>query len=98
MSDDFAFTPPPFKPADALAGLKRQLRELKLVERAGAFELQGSSVVQLQAGDSTIDARLAKRPARSPEWTRHTLRSGADVRRFVDTVKQQLARWSAADE
>jgi hypothetical protein len=98
MSEDSGFAPPPFKPLDALAGLKRQLRDLKLTERAGAFELRGSGVVQLQAGDTTIEARLAKRPARAPEWTVHTLKSGADVRRFVDAVKQQLARWSAADE
>lgn len=98
MSEEFAFAPPPFEPAEALPGLKRQLRDLKLVERAGAFELRGSSVIQLQAGDTTIDARLAKRPARTPEWSTHTLKSGADVRRFVDTVKQQLSRWSTADE
>ena len=100
MSDDFnGFAPPPFKPAEALPGLKRQLRDLKLAERAGAFELRGSSVVQLQAGDTRDRCQARQAPARARRSGRRTrLKSGADVRRFVDTVKQQLARWSAADE
>lgn len=99
MTDETdSFAPPPFKPADALTGLKRQLRELRLAERGHAFELRGLAVVELQAQPERIDARLVKRPQRTPEWTSHALRSGADVRRFVETVKQQLARWSAADE
>jgi hypothetical protein len=92
--DDF-FAPPPFKPAEALVQLKRQLRELRpLAERGDGFELQGRSVVALVAGEQQIEARLAKRPAVSPEWTTHTLKNSADVRRFVDAVKAQLARWS----
>jgi hypothetical protein len=94
MSDDF-FAPPAFKPAEALAQLKRQLRELRpLAERGNAFQLQGQDVLDLQAHDNTIRARLAKRPARSPEWTLHTLKSSADVRQFLDAVKAQLRRWS----
>ena len=92
--DNF-FAPPPFKPAEALAQLKRQLRDLRmLTERGSAYELRGQAVVELAADDAAIDARLAKRPARTPEWTRHTLRNSAEVRRFVDTVKAQLAAWS----
>jgi hypothetical protein len=92
--DDF-FAPPPFKPAETLAQLKRQLRDLRaLTERGSAFELRGQAVVELAADDAAINARLAKRPARTPEWTRHTLRNSAEVRRFVDAVKAQLAAWS----
>jgi hypothetical protein len=92
--DDF-FAPPPFKPAEALVQLKRQLRELRpLAERGNGFELQGRSVIALVANEEQIEARLAKRPAVSPEWTTHTLKNSADVRRFVDAVKAQLARWS----
>lgn len=92
--DDF-FAPPPFKPADALVQLKRQLRELRpLAERGNGFELQGRTVIELAAAAQHIEARLAKRPAVSPEWTPHLLKNSADVRRFVDTVKTQLARWS----
>ena len=94
MSDDF-FAPPPFKPADALVQLRRQLRHLKLSERGAAFELKGRSIVDLAAGDAAITARLVKRPVLTPEWTTHTLKNAADVRRFVDTVRQQLARWSS---
>jgi hypothetical protein len=94
MADDF-FAPPPFKAAEALVQLKRQLRELRpLAERGNAFQLQGQDVIDLQAEAETIRARLAKRPARSPDWAVHTLKNSADVRRFVDTVKAQMARWS----
>lgn len=94
MADDF-FAPPAFKAAEALVQLKRQLRELRpLAERGNGFQLQGQDVIELQAQADTLHARLAKRPARSPEWVVHTLKNSADVRRFVDTVKAQMARWS----
>lgn len=96
MSDDF-FAPPAFKPADAMVQLKRQLRDLKLTERGSGFELKGQAVVELEATDTTIEARLVKRPQRTPEWTTHTLKASPDVRKFVDTVKQALARWSDAE-
>jgi len=92
--DDF-FAPPPFKPADALVQLKRQLRDLGLSERGAGFELKGRRIVELAAGDAAITARLVKRPALTPEWISQTLNNSADVRRFVDTVKGQLARWSS---
>lgn len=97
MSDetDF-FAPPPFDAAAALVQLKRQLRELKLSERGDAFETKARSIVKLSATDNEIVAHLAKRPAvTTPEWTAHMLRNSADVRRFIDTVKLQLTRWSA---
>jgi len=92
--DDF-FALPTFKPAEALIQLKRQLRDLRpLAERGAGFEIRGASVIELETTDATIEARLAKRPARSREWTKHTLKNSADVRKFVDTVKQHLLRWS----
>jgi hypothetical protein len=94
MADDF-FAPPAFKPAEALVQLKRQLRDLRpLAERGNAFQLQGQDVVDLQADDTVIRAKLAKRPARTPEWTLHTLKNSADLRQFVQAVKAQLQRWS----
>jgi hypothetical protein len=96
MSDDF-FAPPAFKPAEALLQLKRQLRDLKLAERGDGFELKGLQVVELRATDSTVDAKLVKRPQRTPEWTTHTIKASPDVRKFVDLVKQSLARWSDAE-
>ncbi|MCR5865658.1 MULTISPECIES: hypothetical protein [Aquincola] len=94
MSDtpDF-FALPAFKPAEALVQLKRQLRDLRLTERGDRYELAGLAVAELAATDTTLEARLVRRPARTPEWTTHRLASSADVRRFVDHVKSQLARW-----
>ena len=97
MSTDDFFAPPAFKPAQALTDLKKQLRDLRLAERGGGFELKGQSVVELSVKEATIEARLAKRLARSPEWTAYTLKSSADVRRFVDAVRQQLSRWEGDD-
>ena len=98
MSDDF-FAPPPFRPEDALATLRRTLREAKLVERAGRFEWRGQPVVELALADGAIRARAVTRPARSSsQWTETLLRSGADVRRFGDELKRQLQRWGDADE
>ena len=93
MSEESMFAPPPFDTAQALVQLKKQLRDLGLAERGAGFELKGQSVVELTLAGAAIQARLVKQPARTPEWTAHQLRNAADVRRFVDTVRQQLARW-----
>ncbi|MGY4830863.1 hypothetical protein ACVNIS_19990 [Sphaerotilaceae bacterium SBD11-9] len=93
MSDDF-FALPAFKPDEALVSLKRQLRDLKpLAERGTSFEIGGKRVVDLAADATTITARLAKRPATSPEWQTLSLKNSADVRKCVDEVKKRLARW-----
>src|SRR4030095_3213805 len=94
MSDDF-FGARPFKPADALQTLKRSLRDLRpLAERGNGFELAGKRVVEVQAEAATIVARLAKRPAHTPEWEPMVLKNSADVRKCVDEVKKRLARWT----
>jgi hypothetical protein len=93
MSDDF-LAPPAFRPAEALPLLKRSLRELRpLAERGDGFELNGLRVIELQADETTIAVRLAKRPARTPEWDRLVLKNGADVRKCVDEVRKRLVRW-----
>ena len=99
MSDDF-FALPPFKPAEALQLLKRNLRDLRTVtERGDAFELKGSRVIELAAAAQHIDARLAKRPMRggTPEWDTFKLAASPDVRKFTDEVKRRLARWTEED-
>ena len=101
MSEDdaFGFAPPPFRPAEALQQLRRTLRSLTgLAERGGQFEWKGQRVLELEANDAAIEARLARRPAQRPEWEPRTLKNGADVRRFTDEVKQRVARWRDADE
>ncbi len=86
--------PPGFVPAEALVLLKRQLRELKpLAERGSRYEIKGRPVIELAAGEAGIAAKLARRPAASPEWATSTLASSLDLRRFVDEVKQRLRRW-----
>ncbi|MCP5271471.1 MAG: hypothetical protein H6932_09565 [Burkholderiaceae bacterium] len=93
--DDFGgFAPPPFKAAEALVQLRRQLRDLRpLAERGTRYEIGGRAVLELAAEDAAIVARIAKRPALTPEWTTSRLGSSLDVRRFVDTVRQRLRQW-----
>lgn len=94
MSDDFV-APPPFKPGDALVQIKRSLRDLRpLAERGDGFELAGQRVIELQPEETTLVARLAKQPARRPQWESLVLKNAADVRRCVDEVKKRLARWT----
>jgi len=92
--DDFAsFAPPPFKPEDALTQLKRQLRDLKLAERGSGFEQRGKRVAELQIEGAVIAARTARKLAITPEWDRQTIASGHDQRKWLDELKQRLARW-----
>ncbi len=97
--DDFTgFAAPPFDAARAVEQIKRALRDAKLAERAGdRFELRGRRVVELAVGDGVVTARLARRAALTPEWDTLVLRSAADQRKFVDTVKQRLAKWNDDD-
>lgn len=93
---DDSFAPPPFKPADALVQLKRTLRDLRgLAERGNGFGWKGHAVLELSADAQAIQARLARRPARTPEWTAFTLKGSPDVRRFTDEVKKRLAQWDS---
>jgi hypothetical protein len=99
MSDEWGFAPPPFKPEDALAGLKRGLRELGLTEREGRFERRGVAIARVAIEGGAIAAAVVKKPSRlSPDWQTKTLKSGADVRDFVAHVKKQLAAWSDRDD
>ena len=95
MSDDF-FAPPPFDPATALATLKRTLRDLKLVERSGAFELNGQPVVRARVEDATLKLDIARRPSRSPDWEHADARDHAMLRKFTDDLKRRVARWADA--
>jgi hypothetical protein len=87
------FAPPPFKPQDALVQLRRTLRDLKLGEHGNRYELRGKAVVELRAEATALTARLARKPALTPEWDVQTVKSAADQRKLVDEVKKRLARW-----
>jgi len=97
--DNWGFAAPPFKPDEALARLKRDLRELGLAEREGRFERGGLPLARAVVDGAQIRAARVKRPSRSsPEWQERTLRSSADMRDFVADLKRQLAHWSDHDE
>ena len=91
--NDF-FAPPPFKADQALVGLQRQLRELRLTERAGKFEFQGQALVSvaLSSDGSHIACEHAHRGGRGTRWEARALRSAGDVRKLLDDVKRQLSR------
>jgi hypothetical protein len=94
MSDEaFGFAPPPFKPDDALVQIRRALRDLKLTERGTAYELRGRRVVELSTDATAVQARVARKPALTPEWDRLQVASAAEQRKLVDEVKKRLARW-----
>ncbi len=98
MSDDsFGFAAPPFKPDDALAQIKRALRDLKLAERGNGFELRGKRVVELALNEGAITARMARKLALTPQWDSQTIKTAAEQRRLVDEVKRRLTRWDAED-
>jgi len=95
VNDEAFFTPPPFKPEEALLALKRGLRDLRsLAERGHSYSLQGQVVLELELADGHLRARLAKRPARSPEWEARTCRNSAELRALQDEVKRRVLRWT----
>src|SRR5262245_35937122 len=101
MSDDDlgGFAPPPFKPDDALAKLRRELRELGLAEREGRFERRGVQIAKAAIDGAVIQAAVVRRPSRnSPEWQGKTLKSSADLRDFVADLKRKLAAWGDRDD
>jgi hypothetical protein len=93
MSDDF-FAPPPFDPSTARATLVRALRDLKLAERNGAFELNGQPVVKVRIEGTLLKLDVAKKPSRSPEWEHADAGDHARPRRFIDDVNKRVARWN----
>jgi hypothetical protein len=95
MSDDF-FAPPPFDPASALATLKRTLRDLKFVERGGAFEFNGQPAVRARVDGAVLALDVAKRPSRSPDWEHAEARDHGVLRKFTDDLKKRVARWADA--
>lgn len=97
--DDDSFAPPAFRPDEALVQLKRSLREQRgLTERAGGFDWKGHAVIALALDGNAIAARLAKRPARSPEWEVRRVASSVELRKLLDDVRARIKRWSDADE
>ncbi|HYP30802.1 MAG TPA: hypothetical protein VES00_02975 [Burkholderiaceae bacterium] len=97
MSDDF-FAPPPFNPDTARATLVRALRDLKLAERGGAFELNGQPVVKVHVDGGALRLDVVRRPSRSPDWEHAQATDHAQLRRFIDDVKRRVSRWNEGRE
>ena len=97
MSDDF-FAPPPFDPATARATLQRALRDLKLSERNGAFEMNGQPVVRARIEGAVLKLEVARKPSRSPDWEHVEANDHPKLRRFIDDVKRRVARWAEGRE
>lgn len=92
------FALPPFKPDEALARLRRDLREAGLTEREGQFESKGQALARAAVdGDGALQVALAKRPSRSPEWLSRTVKDSAQLRDFIQDVKRHLASWREDD-
>ena len=94
---DFGFAPPPFSAENALVQMKRALRDMKLAERGNAYELRGKRVAELAPGAKSIDVKLARKLALTPEWDRQTIDSAGAQRKWLDEVKKRLARWEHED-
>ena len=96
-NDLFNTALPPFKAEEALLQIKRSLRDLKLADRGTDFELRGKRIVELTGDASRITAKLARKPALTPQWDTLTIKSTGDQRKLVDEVKKRLARWDQED-
>ncbi|MEY4765442.1 MAG: hypothetical protein RI907_2115 [Pseudomonadota bacterium] len=101
LGDFFAL--PAFKPEEALVKLRRDLRELKLAERGAGepwrYELKGLAVVELALAPDgpKLAVAQARKPSQRPEWSRQSLASSTDVRKWLDGLKAQLRRWEDED-
>ena len=96
MSDDsWDIALPAFDAGSTLQTLKRFARDQQLGERSEGWMLGGHVVLKLSADGATVKARLARRPAGTPEWDDFTLKSAPDSRRLQDEVKRRLLRWKS---
>jgi hypothetical protein len=99
MTDDDlgGFALPPFNADNALAQIKRSLRDNKLSERGPAFEWRGKRVVELMPEADGIAVRLARKLALAPEWDRLSVKNATDQRKLLDEVKKRMSRWDSED-
>ncbi|HEX4511536.1 MAG TPA: hypothetical protein VH328_15720 [Burkholderiaceae bacterium] len=98
MPDDDFYAMPPFNAETAFSTLKRNLRELKLVEREGTYELKGQQVARARLEEGRLLLDIVRRPSGTPEWEHLEARDHAMVRRFLDDLKRRLLRWGEARE
>ena len=92
------FALPPFQPDQGLQKLRRELRSLGLSEREGRFEWQGKQVARAAVHDGALQAALARRPARTPEWQARGLKNDSELRQFVADLRKRLAHQDQSDD
>ena len=92
------FALPPFRPEAALLQLQRALRDLKLTPRGEGFERRGKRLAELSVDGDAIGARMAKKPALTPEWDRARIGSATEHRQWLDELRRRLARWEGDEE
>ena len=99
-SSDWGFAPPPFQAEQALEKWRRELRNLKLTERAGHFEWRGRPVLSVQLEPDHLKVRVAQRPAQhTPEWEpERQVRDHAAMRHLMSDLQKRLARWAERDD
>ena len=101
MADDDlgGFAPPLFDPDAALQRMRRELRDLGLVEREGRFERRGVAIAQAAVDDSALRVAVVRKPSRnSPEWLTKTVISSAAARDVVADLKRKLNAWEDGDD
>lgn len=91
------FALPPFNAEQALAHIKRSLRDLKLSERGTRFELRGKPVVDLTLEGASVNVKLARKLAITPQWDAQPVRNANDQRKLIDDIKKRLLRWDQED-
>ena len=98
MSEDFGFAAPPFDAEAGLARLQRELRQLGLSEREGAFQRRDLAWARASLEDGVLGAALARQPARRPDWQPRQIRNNAELRDFVAALKRRLAESRDKDD
>lgn len=95
MSDDelAGWALPAFDADRALQQLQRALRDARLSPRGARWLLQGRELAELSLADGAVQARLARRPALTPEWDSTRIDSAAAQRRWLDECRRRLSRW-----
>ena len=91
MTDDHSFAPPPFKPDEALQRLKRDLRDMGLIEREGVFNRRASTM-------PTPSVSVPQMTRSSPRWRTRKISNSAGVRDFAADLKKALAGWGDKDD
>ncbi|MEN9544093.1 MAG: hypothetical protein RLZZ598_926, partial [Pseudomonadota bacterium] len=87
---------PAWKAEDGLERLKRGLRDIRLLSERGAarFDWKGMLAIEAAVDGKVIRVRIAKRPARTPEWETKTLSNGTDVQHWLEDARKRIVRWS----